>query len=638
MIGRWLYGLVFLVGVPGVLVVWAWRLEGSVSLAAPDAPGAGAVVGVLGVGLMVSSWFALFRYAGGLPMNAYPPPEFTRRGIYRWLDHPIYIGFVLVVLGSSIFFESGAGFWLVTPVAAGACAALVLGYERDDLRRRFGEDRPRAIISLARDSAEPPTPGERWAVLLLLMLPWLVLYEVIGHLPVRGAVETWFELERAWPVIEWTEMLYVSVYPVVVLAPFVARSSHWLRRFVVLGMVGTGLGMLTYLTVPLIAPARSFEATTWLGELLMFERADGLAGRAAFPAFHVFWALGAAAVWRERGGVWTWLAPIWIAAAIVSCSTTGMHSIADIGAGVGLYWIARSAPGLWTLARRGAQVIANSWREWRIGPVRILNHGFYAGFGASAGVLITTWLVGPGSTWALVGVALGGLLGAALWGQLLVGGKTLLRPFGYFGCVLGASLTLIAMGVAGMEVWALCAGLASAAPWVQAIGRGRCLIQGCCHGAPCDADRGIVYRSAKSRVSYISRLGGRPLHPTPLYSIAANLVIGALLMRLWVIGAPASFIIGGYLILAGLARFVEESYRGEPQTQMVMGLRIYQVFAVLSVGTGVVVSSVPSSSVVSAYVFSSEQVLASALIGVLYMIAMGVDLPGSNFRFSRLAD
>ena len=90
-----------------------------------------------------------------------------------------------------------------------------------------------------------------------------------------------------------------------------------------------------------------------------------------------------------------------------------------------------------------------------------------------------------------------------------------------------------------------------------------------------------------SRVVALSGLGGRPIHATQLYSIAGNVVIGVLLLRLWWLAAPIWFVGGAYLILAGLARFVEEAYRGEPQTIVLAGLPIYQYLALVSVLTGV---------------------------------------------------
>ena len=377
-------------------------------------------------------------------------------------------------------------------------------------------------------------------------------------------------------------------------------------------------------------------ATNFLGELLLLERADGLNGRAALPSFHVFWACAATVVWRELGRWWSRCSAVWLVLAIISCWTTGMHAIADLVAGVGLYIVARFSSSIWRWAIAVCEAIANSWREWRAGPIRLISHGFYAGAGAAATYLVASLLTGPEHLWSLVLMAIVSLVGAALIGQLLVGGSTLRRPFGYFGSVVGVGLTAVGMAVSGAEIWALCAAIAAAAPLGQAVGRCRCLVQGCCHGAP--AESGIVYRQSTSRVVYLSNLGGRPLHPTPLYSIVANIVIGLLLMKMWAIGAAAGLVVGGYLILSGFARFVEESYRGESQTQVVCGLRIYQGFAVLSVAAGMAVSSLPSPALEPALETSFEVVGGAIAIALVHLIAMGVDFPGSNRRFARLTN
>jgi prolipoprotein diacylglyceryltransferase len=61
---------------------------------------------------------------------------------------------------------------------------------------------------------------------------------------------------------------------------------------------------------------------------------------------------------------------------------------------------------------------------------------------------------------------------------------------------------------------------------------------------------------------------------TQLFSAFANLLIAAVLLRLWAAEAPASLICGLYLVLTGLARFAEEGTRGEPQTPVMAQLTL----------------------------------------------------------------
>jgi hypothetical protein len=106
---------------------------------------------------------------------------------------------------------------------------------------------------------------------------------------------------------------------------------------------------------------------------------------------------------------------------------------------------------------------------------------------------------------------------------------------------------------------------------------------------------------------------------------------------LWGLGAPCSFIAGAYLVLIGLGRFVEEHYRGEPQTARVAGLPIYQWLAIGFVvsGTGSAAAGA-TRAVIPTSVDPAVWPLA-ALIAALSYVAFGVDFPRSNRRFSRLA-
>jgi hypothetical protein len=314
-----------------------------------------------------------------------------------------------------------------------------------------------------------------------------------------------------------------------------------------------------------------------------------------------------------------------------------MHAVADLAAGALLAAAALNADRLWTGALRMTERTANSWRDWRLGPVRIINHAAYAGLGAFIGVAGAGLLAGGECAAAIAGIALCALVGAGLWGQALVGSRTLLRPFGYYGSVLGAMLGLLIAWAAGADLWLIGAALATVAPWVQGVGRLRCLVQGCCHGAPTAAGTGIRYRHPLSRVCRIADLRGVPVHATPLYSIASNAAIGLLLARLWSLAVPASFLAGMYLVLAGLARFVEESRRGEPTTPIRAGLRVYQWFAAASVAAGALISALPAPVVPGTIDPDWRSLAFGLLAAAVYAFAMGVDFPASNRRFSRLA-
>ena len=639
MIGKFYYGLLFVVLAPALLVWWASATAATVAL--PTAPyhWAGVPVMAIGLGLIAAGMGALIVYGRGLPMNPYPPPFYVARGIYQWTPHPIYVGFVLCCFGASIVFESSSGLWLVSPVVALALTALVMGYERHDLIRRFGTGAiHRPLVSLPPDRPDRPTPWDRASICLLVFLPWAAAFEAVYLLGVPpDGIVGYLPFERAWPVLEWTEAIYGSVYLFVLAAPLVVRTQRALRTMAVTGLLATAVVTLIYLTIPVIVPPRPFEPSTILGRALVLERAmSNTVG--AFPAFHVIWSLIAADAWATRSRAWGAAAWVWAALITMSCITTGMHALVDLVAAVLVFLLVRRYRRVWEMMRRGVEAIANSWQEWRWHGVRLINYGLYAAVAAAAGLWISGSLGGPRMFWQVGFVYLAGLLGAALWAQQLEGSSKLSRPFGYYGSVLGALGASVVVGLVGGDTVFTVALVAMAAPWIQAIGRLRCLVQGCCHGKEAPEGVGIRYWQPRSRVCDLARLQDVPLHPTPLYSILGNLVIGILLWRLWSLGAAVGLVAGVYFLLAGVARFIEESYRGEPQTPCIGGLRLYQWMALLSMGFGIALTLLPGEGAPGLVLSFDVRLLVSAILyGILAGCAMGVDFPGSARRFARLA-
>lgn len=642
--GRIVYGLIFVALIPAALAAWAHALGPLVSLPVVHSLPAGAALAATGLALMVAATIELATQGGGLPMNAYPPPRLVRSGIFRWLRNPIYLGFAVAVAGLAIAAGSAAGVWIVTPVAALGAAALWFGYERHALLTRFGPTAlERPLLSFPPATAEPAKWSDRVAVILWVMAPWLLAWLAVQRLgPARDAFGLVLPFERGWPVLQASELIYVSTYLFVPLTPLVIRTRRDLRRFAVSGLLATVLVTLIWLTVPAVASNRPFVPEGFWGRLLAFEQRHST-GVAAFPAFHVLWALLAARGWvanaRATGrSAWAWVGLGWALLIVASSLTTGMHTVVEVAAAVCLFVPLSHYRRSWALLRDGTERLANSWHEWRAGPVRIINHGLYAGLAAFTGALLVGMLAGPGGVVAVGWIGLLQVLGAGLTAQALEGSSKLLRPFGWYGGVAGAVIGCLTAPLFGVPALPLLAAVAVAAPWIQLIGRLRCLVQGCCHGAPASAETGIRYLHRRSRVKQIADLAGVPLHPTPLYSIIGNVVIGVVLLRLRVIGASYGMELGLYLVLAGLARFVEESYRGEPQTQVIGGLHIYQWLAIASVAAGILCTTIPSGAPPFPFAAPTPALWwVAAGLGVVSAFAMGVDFPQSNRRFSRLA-
>ena len=637
-LGKLAYGAAFCVVLPAVLAWWATSTAAAVPLRVPEAPligAASALVGLLLIGWgMASLWFE----GGGLPMNAFPPARFVHRGLYGLLPHPIYVGASLLCAGVSLLARSASGLWLVTPVLTLAWLALVYGFENSDLRRRF-PDRPAvdSLVSLPPDTPTFAPVAQRLRVAAVIFISWLLLYEAIIFLgPSRAPVSTFFGFEQAWPVWQWSEVLYLLAYPFALFTPLVIRSQRLLRQVAIVGWLATGVGVLLQLGLPLVAPPRPFAATTQWGELLQLERAtDGMT--AALPSFHVLWAAVAGYFWAQR---FPQLRAVSFALAVaisVSCLSTGMHSLLDVASGALLAALVIRYRAGWQWLRLALERFANSWSARQVGPLRIINHSWYAGLAMLVGVLLVGSLLPD--IWALLPPVLLGVLGAGVWGQLVESSSGLSRPFGYYGSLLGGLLgCVVAAQLTRYSFYEVLAAFTLVLPLVQGIGRARCLIQGCCHGRTSAAGVGIRVTHPKSRICALAHLEGQPVHATPAYSMLANLLTGLVLFRLAYEQVPAPFLIGVYLILTGLARFVEEQFRGEPQTPQLGGLKLYQWLAFGMVAAGIAVTAMPAPALPWQFVWYPAAWPVAFGSALLAAFAMGMDFPFSKRRFSRLAN
>ena len=134
----------------------------------------------------------------------------------------------------------------------------------------------------------------------------------------------------------------------------------------------------------------------------------------------------------------------------------------------------------------------------------------------------------------------------------------------------------------------------------------------------------------------MEELRGVPVYPTPLYSILWNAYIALAMWRLWELRFPLHFIGGIYLMLNGLGRFVEEAYRGEPQTPVFGGLRLYQWIALSTILIGALLTALGRSDPAPVSEFHWQVLPVAIVFGIVCWFALGVDFPDSNRRFARL--
>ena len=155
-----LYTVVFIVIIPVGLWLWARYADSIFQLPVPGSKGTGWVLLFLGFFLLLWGMFSLITFGKGLPMNAYPPPKYVKRGAYKIFRHPIYWGFGILVVGFFMLTGSSSGFWMVAPLTIMGMFALTWGYEEIDLQKRFPDEKRSSISDLPQANNKQPRRKE----------------------------------------------------------------------------------------------------------------------------------------------------------------------------------------------------------------------------------------------------------------------------------------------------------------------------------------------------------------------------------------------------------------------------------------------------------------------------------------------
>ncbi|MFZ8258180.1 hypothetical protein ACO1KT_14780, partial [Staphylococcus aureus] len=85
-------------------------------------------------------------------------------------------------------------------------------------------------------------------------------------------------------------------------------------------------------------------------------------------------------------------------------------------------------------------------------------------------------------------------------------------------------------------------------------------------------------------------------------------------------------------IVSGSLRFIEENFRGEPQTPVYGHLNLYQWLSILLVIGGIAVTCFSSSHMAAPSEPKSFHLIWAFLLGAISATAMGTDLPMSLRR------
>lgn len=624
-LGKVTYGVFFVVILP--LLLWTWSIQ---SIHAVNLP---VIVSNWGIGFMlcglvliVWSMFILVKHGEGLPMNAFPTRKLVRRGPYCVFRHPIYVGFGIFLIGCSIWSGLASALWLVTPITIIAMIALVWGYEKIKLEDRFPEYGKPVFFSI-------PMFGNLQATIQQKIISVIILYSILlpGNFIILflfGNTQSFIEIIdfENIPDILHVIGLLTSILPVSIV--FLSITQTKLREWIISSLIAIGLTF--YLAI--IWPGIGAQYFIFADSTLILN--IPLLSVITIPCCLLLLLVGTYAQIASKIKWFVWFFALVFTIIILINSTA---PIVNLFVTILIFLISFNWKRIWLFLRNLAEKIANSWKEWQIGSVRIINHGIYIGVMAFLATMIGGIMVGEKYIWGIVIFELVVLIFAALWAQIIEGSEKLKRPFGYYGALVGMIIFSLLVWALGYNVWVIIGVVSVLTPWCQAIGRLRCLVNGCCHGSKLNNNEvGIKYFHPRSRVCRISGLKGESLHPTQLYAIIWLFFVGFIQLSLWLTGSSSIFILGMYLIFTGLGRFVEEAYRGEVQTPFFFGLRLYQWMAILSVAVGAVCTTLTITEIRIYPTVGPSIFIGATVIGLISFFAMGVDFPKSNMRFSRL--
>jgi protein-S-isoprenylcysteine O-methyltransferase Ste14 len=576
-LGKLLYGTVFVLILPLILLYWASVLDRSIDWPVPTLPllAVGSIIG--GIVILLKGMLDLALFGQGLPMNAYPPQKFVTQGMYSWFSHPIYLGAVFLSAGTALWVQSSSGLYIISPILALMTLSLVYGYERPAMEKRFGSviHQYSPLFSLPLSSENKAKWLKKVAMCIRIFLPWMLVGYFVDYAHCTQTCNGAFMgLMNTQPWQNWLSTVWVIPYIYMVVALFVARTEKSLLHKAIAGTLATVVGMYLYI----ILPAFGF---------------------------------------RLSDTNWNWV----------------LVSIAVV-------ILALNYRVIWSTLQSVSEWIGNSRHDWLFadGRFRMINHSLYSGLGGAVAVGILSYVMG--NPLAALVLLLCALIGAAVFAQVLWGSNVLARPFGYWGAVLGGGVGVLGVSFffhISLATIALAAVLC--APFAQAIGRLRCLVQGCCHGIVTNKDFGIRIWQSQSRVVAISGLKGQYILNTQLYSILFNIPLGLLLWSIWLSQSlSSSCIIGLYFILTGVERFTEDAYRGEIQTRFRKGLRENQWIALGAVLIGICITMLPTSLPGNPTGTLNLAFFAAVVVGgLLTAFALSMDFPKSTLRFSRLS-
>jgi phosphatidylglycerol---prolipoprotein diacylglyceryl transferase len=223
--------------------------------------------------------------------------------------------------------------------------------------------------------------------------------------------------------------------------------------------------------------------------------------------------------------------------------------------------------------------------------------GFLAGLGMTLRLARRVGLSPEKITNLAVYCAMAGIVGAKLFMFLFDLGDYIRDPGRIFsletlqaagvfhgGFILAFITALLYMRKQQLPVFPTMDAFAPGIALGQAIGRLGCFAAGCCWGKECNLPWGVRFRSDEAAPVPL----GKTLHPAQLYESAADLLIFGILYHRFARSHRGGEVIGLYLVLYSIARFIIEFFR-EHEQSLVGPFSLTQWISLALLGVGIAI-------------------------------------------------
>jgi membrane-associated phospholipid phosphatase len=185
---------------------------------------------------------------------------------------------------------------------------------------------------------------------------------VAGRAPQRFDVA--LPLDLSIPFLPWASLLYLTITPLLCLAPFIFRTPARLLPLVITMSLEVAFSGVVFCLFPVALSFPTHEVAGMAG--VFYRLADDInLTYNCVPSLHVAFAVSAAWAYRRRDKpAWTWFVILWSGAIVLSTMLSHQHHIVDVATGAllaaaAMAWIYPRARG-WSAARHRRAIVGDA--------------------------------------------------------------------------------------------------------------------------------------------------------------------------------------------------------------------------------------------------------------------------------------